>query len=108
MSDDSKHETGRTSQGLHILLQQREKFLAFVARRVESREVAEDILQSAFLRGREKESLINDQSLTAWFYRVLRNAVIDHYRRRAAAARATESLAGEFQKSHRPEVEQHK
>jgi RNA polymerase sigma-70 factor (ECF subfamily) len=108
MTDQSKPEKLENAEGLHALMRQREKFLAFVARRVESREVAEDILQSAFLRGMENQSLIKDASLTAWFYRVLRNAVIDHYRRRATAARAAEALSGEWQDSHEPEVEQHR
>lgn len=106
MTDQRKQEKLQNAEGLQALMRQRETFLAFVSRRVESREVAEDILQSAFLRGIENESLTNDASLTAWFYRVLRNAVIDHYRRRASAARAAEALAGEFHDSHEPEVEQ--
>ena len=40
-----------------------------------------EILQSAFVTGIEKQKTIQDgESVVAWFYRVLRNAVIDHYR----------------------------
>jgi RNA polymerase sigma-70 factor (ECF subfamily) len=66
-------------------------FLAFLERRVESKEAAEDILQSAFVRGLEHAGDIDQESAVAWFYRVLRNAVIDHYRRRASAGRAMEA-----------------
>lgn len=71
-------------------------FLSFLQRRVESREVAEDILQNAFVRGLEAGADITDEKIVPWFYRVLRNAIIDHYRRRAASARAAESWSKEF------------
>ncbi len=73
---------------LDRLLEHREKFLGFVQRRVESREVAEDILQNAFVRGLEKGGeLREEESAVAWFYRMLRNAVIDHYRRKASKSK---------------------
>jgi RNA polymerase sigma-70 factor (ECF subfamily) len=107
---NNSNRTGKleTGERLHALTEQREKFLSFLGRRVESREVAEDILHSAFLRGMESSSPVPDENLVAWFYRVLRNAVIDHYRRRAAAGRAADAWAGEFKDSHEPEVELHK
>lgn len=73
---------------LDRLLEHREKFLGFLQRRVESREVAEDILQNAFVRGLEKGGeLREEESAVAWFYRLLRNAVIDHYRHRASRSK---------------------
>jgi RNA polymerase sigma factor (sigma-70 family) len=73
------------------LVAQHRNFLAFLERRVESREAAEEILQNAFVKSIEKrDQLENDESAVAWFYRLLRNAVIDHYRRRDAQARALE------------------
>lgn len=71
------------------------QFLSFLEKRVESREVAEDILQEAFVRGLSSESLRTADSATAWFYRALRNALVDHYRRRGTESRALESLASE-------------
>jgi DNA-directed RNA polymerase specialized sigma24 family protein len=48
---------------------------------VKSRALAEDILQDAFVRGVNKlDTLRSDESAIAWFYRVLRNAIIDHRR----------------------------
>lgn len=73
---------------LDQLLAHHDDFLHFLEKRVESRAVAEDILQSAFVRGMEKASTLRDEeSVVAWFYRMLRNAVIDHYRSRESAAR---------------------
>jgi RNA polymerase sigma-70 factor (ECF subfamily) len=68
-------------------------FVAFVERRVGSRAVAEDIVQAAFVRGIEHGESVNEEKAVAWFYRVLRNAIVDHYRRQASSARALESLA---------------
>jgi RNA polymerase sigma factor (sigma-70 family) len=66
-------------------------FLRFLERRVRDRATAEDILQAAFVRSIEKASTIrDDESVVAWFYRLLRNALVDHYRRTAREARALE------------------
>ena len=71
------------------LLAQRSRFLAFVERRVGSRAVAEDLLQTAFARTLEKGGALKDgEGAVAWFYRLLRNALVDHHRRQAAEGRA--------------------
>jgi RNA polymerase sigma factor (sigma-70 family) len=77
-------------------------FLAFLERRVESRVAAEDILQSAFVRGLEHGAGVQDEKVVAWFYRVLRNAVIDHYRHRSASANAMEIWGRHFTESQEP------
>ena len=79
------------------LVESHRQFLAFLEKRVESRAVAEDILQSAFVRGLERGAeLRDDESAVAWFYRVLRNATIDHYRHRASTERAYEGWGKEM------------
>lgn len=79
------------------LLANRAKFVSFVQKHVNSSSDAEDIVQSAFVRSVEKADTIDDEeSVVAWFYRVLRNAIIDHYRRRAARDRGTEAFAREM------------
>jgi len=66
---------------LQTLLDRRERFLAFVQSRVHDHALAEDILQVAYIRALQKSgTLREDESAAAWFYSVLRNAVIDHYR----------------------------
>jgi len=84
-------------QSIDVLLTQRRQFLRFLQHRVENPATAEDILQSAYLRALEQSSAIrSDESAAAWFYRILRNAVIDHYRQRAAHDRLLEAWAGEL------------
>jgi RNA polymerase sigma-70 factor (ECF subfamily) len=70
------------------------RFLAFLERRVGSRDVAEDILQDAFVRGLDRRSTLRQgESAVAWFYRLLRNALVDHYRHRSAEERALAHVA---------------
>ncbi len=78
------------------LVAARGRFLAFVERKVGDRAVAEDILQQAFVRGLERIDQVQDtESVVAWFYRMLRNAVIDHQRRQGTKTRALDALAVE-------------
>lgn len=74
------------------------QFLAFVERRVGSRALAEDILQDAFVRGMDRlDGLRSDESAVGWFYRVLRNAVVDHQRRRGATERKLAAFGAELE-----------
>jgi len=75
------------------LLANHDRFLNFLAVRLGKREDAEDILQNAFVKGLQKASEIRDEeSAVAWFYRLLRNAIIDHYRHSAAGQKALEAI----------------
>jgi RNA polymerase sigma-70 factor (ECF subfamily) len=83
----------RRDEVVQVLVDNYTRFLRFLERRVGSREVAEDILQDAFVRGVERAASVREQeSATAWFYRVLRRAIADHYRRRGTEARAHEAI----------------
>lgn len=80
---------------LDALVANRRRFLEFVTARGRTRADAEEILQDAFLRGLEPgDALRDDESAVAWFYRLLRNALVDHYRRRDAERRARERSPG--------------
>ena len=95
----------QTVDVVETLVANHRQFLAFLEKRVESREAAEDILQEAFVRGLDSASLRSADSATAWFYRALRNAVVDHYRRRDTEARALEQVAAETDDAVPPDVE---
>lgn len=90
---------------VETLVSNHRQFLAFLEKRVGSRDVAEDILQEAFVRGLDSESLRSADSATAWFYRALHNATIDHYRRRGVEARALEQVAAQTDEAVPPDVE---
>ncbi|MCP3059559.1 RNA polymerase sigma factor [Myxococcus sp. K38C18041901] len=76
---------------LETLVAQRRRFLAFLAPRVGSPEEAEEVLQLALVKGLEKgEALRDEENAVAWFYRLLRNVLVDRHRR---AQRESQALA---------------
>lgn len=76
------------------LLGQREKFLAFVRR--EAGDAAEDIVQAAYVKAMQSLPSLRDEARAeAWFYQILRNAIVDHHRRTSSAHKAAEALADE-------------
>ena len=88
------------------LVESHRQFLGFLERRLGDRALAEDILQDAFVKSLEKgETVRDDESAVAWFYRMLRNSIIDHYRRGSARTRALELLAGEMKDAVEPPPE---
>jgi RNA polymerase sigma factor (sigma-70 family) len=95
-----------TENTFESLLDLRRRFLIFLERRVDDRAMAEDILQAAYVRALEsKGRLREEESAVAWFYRILRNAVIDHYRRRTTEGSALERWARELESASVPEVQ---
>jgi RNA polymerase sigma-70 factor (ECF subfamily) len=102
LAQSQKARTGeppaRPEAPLATLIEQRRLFLRFLERRINSPAIAEDILQSAYVRALEHESdLRAGESSTAWFYRILRNAVIDFYRHRTVEDRALSEWAQELE-----------
>jgi RNA polymerase sigma-70 factor (ECF subfamily) len=86
---DAIERDPQSPEVLRLLLDNHARFLAFVEGRVGDRDIAEDILQEAFVRSVDgTATLRNAESATAWFYRVLRNAIVDHFRRQDTRSRA--------------------
>jgi RNA polymerase sigma factor (sigma-70 family) len=97
------HETDRP---LEALLENHRAFLSYLERRVGDRALAEDILQDAFAKVVSRpEQAPSDEGIVPWFYRTLRNAAIDHFRRRGAADRAYEAFARELETHEVPTEE---
>ena len=89
-----------------VLVENHRAFLGFLEKRVGRRDVAEDILQDAFARGLDKlPDFVSDESAVAWFYRVLRNALVDHFRRGGASERAASALARELEQQVEPDLD---
>lgn len=81
---------------LEQLMARRPEFLAFLRKQGAGEAQAEDILQTALLRGLEPWTAAPaEDAAVPWFYRVLRNALIDHHRRGQAADRAIARFAQE-------------
>lgn len=85
-----------------VLLENHRAFLRYLERRVGDRALAEDILQDAFTRNLGKFAAVGEEAVVPWFYRTLRNAAIDQYRRRGAADRALEAFAKELEAHDAP------
>jgi RNA polymerase sigma factor (sigma-70 family) len=87
-----------TDQELSVLLENHRAFLGFLERRVGSKATAEDILQDAFIKVVERPDVTPEgEAVVPWFYRLLRNAVIDRIRRGGTAAKALEQFAREVE-----------
>jgi RNA polymerase sigma factor (sigma-70 family) len=88
-----------------MLLENHRVFLRYLERRVGDRELAEDVLQDAFVKLMDRPDLApRDEGIVPWFYRTLRNAAVDRFRRRDAAGRALEAFARELQAHEAPEA----
>lgn len=92
-SDISTEETP-----LDTLLRNRQTFLSFLERRIGDRALAEDILQDAFIKVIARpDQAPTDEGVVTWFYRSIRNAAIDRFRRAATASKALEAFARELE-----------
>jgi RNA polymerase sigma factor (sigma-70 family) len=95
-----------TPEVLSVLVDNHRAFLAFLQKRTGDRAVAEDVLQEAFTKVMTTASELRDEeAATAWFYRMLRNALVDHYRRAAARSKTHESAAREIEEAVEPDAE---
>ncbi|MEI9952386.1 MAG: sigma-70 family RNA polymerase sigma factor [Pseudomonadota bacterium] len=93
-----------SSQVVTQLVANHRDFLRFVERRVGNRAIAEEIIQEAFVTSLAQGGEIRD-SVVGWFYRVLRNAVVDYQRRQAVANRRLDEFAAELETSGSSEQE---
>ena len=68
MPTEQEQSHSLSPEAIQHLVDSHRQFLAFLQTRVESRAVAEDILQSAFVRGLERGADVRDEeSAVAWF-----------------------------------------
>ncbi len=90
MADD------RTNGIIQHLLENESAFRNFVRRRVGEEALVEDILQHSLAQAvAHAHTLHNQESVLAWFYRILRHAVADYYRAQEAEARRHQAFLEE-------------
>jgi RNA polymerase sigma factor (sigma-70 family) len=103
---DEAAEQPLGSEVVALLVEHHRAFRAFLEKRVGRRDVAEDLLQEAFARGLHRlPSFESEESAVAWFYRVLRNAVVDHHRRGGATDRALSAFARDLEQHVDPALD---
>lgn len=88
MTTPKKEPLGLSSDAdsvIHRLTENRSLFEAFLRRRVEDDFLVQDLLQQSLVKAiQQQHSLNNEESVVPWFYRILRNTVIDYYRSNAS------------------------
>jgi RNA polymerase sigma-70 factor (ECF subfamily) len=95
-----------TDAPLAVLLENHRAFLGYLERRVGNRALAEDLLQDAFIKVMDRpDQAPEDEGVVPWFYRTLRNAAIDSFRRQGTADRAVDAFAREIETHASPEPE---
>ena len=79
------------------LLGHESAFRVFLRRRVGDETLAEDLLQQSIVRAvQSHHSVRNDESVVAWFYKIIRHTLIDYYRSKGADARRNEAFLQEL------------
>ena len=101
MSDEEPVELPLANSAVvETLVANHREFLRFLERRLGNRAEAEEILQQAFVKSLEHAAALRDsEASVAWFYRTLRNTVIDRHRRQGAASRAHAAFAHELERA---------
>ncbi len=104
--DPSKPLDDSRPAPLAALLENHQTFLRYLEGRVGDRALAEDILQDAFAKVLDRpDQAPADEGIVPWFYRTLRNAAIDQFRRRGAANRAVEAFGRELETQTSPDTD---
>jgi RNA polymerase sigma-70 factor (ECF subfamily) len=86
----------RVNEVIQRLLENESAFRQFIRRRVGEATLVDDILQQSLTRAvASAHSLHNEESAVAWFYRILRHAVADHYRALGAEVRRNQAILEE-------------
>ncbi len=79
------------------LLAHESAFRVFLRRRVGDEVLSEDLLQQSMIRAvQSHHSVRNDESVVAWFYKIIRHTLIDYYRSKGAEARRNEAFLQEL------------
>lgn len=83
-NDITKETIEQRLMTMDELMSSHQRWTGFLRSRISDPASAEDILQSAYIKVLERGSELRDrESSVSWFYSVLRNAIIDHFRRNA-------------------------
>lgn len=97
------HAMNAEEQVVEKLVSSHRQFLRFLEHRLGGdRAQAEDVLQDAFVRSLSRSKDVDPETTVAWFYQVLRNALIDRARRLGTSQAVLDKLAHELGDEHQP------
>lgn len=87
-----------------LIMASRRGLVGYIRKKVSDPDLAEDIFQESLLKAiRNAPELRDDSRLLPWFYRIVNNAITDHYRHRAIVPKYLEAYAHEIDTSVAPE-----
>lgn len=73
------------------------ELLRFITKRVENKDVANDLLQDIFIKIHLKVSTLSDnEKLTNWVYQVTRNSILDYYKKKKHSNNITSEVVYEL------------
>lgn len=99
-------KTDRHGETTTSLAEMHSRFLQFLRVRVGDAATAEDILQAAYVKALEHEAELREsESSVAWFYRILRNAVTDHFRQAAVRSKVAKQIMADWKEGYELELE---
>jgi len=79
------------------LLENLNAFVAFARKRIGDPELAADLVQDSLLKSlKSTDKPVDSEGTVTWFYRILRHAIIDLYRRQDVRKRALDRLQAEI------------
>lgn len=98
---DSSRVTSKSppsGEAIDAIVSERARFRRFLTARTGSAAEAEDLLQQSLLKALQHDAqLRRGEKAVPWFYRILRNAISDHYRQKSSEQRRTDRLWTEMQ-----------
>jgi RNA polymerase sigma factor (sigma-70 family) len=99
-------KSAKTQETMASLVVMHDKFLRFLRGRLGDPAMAEDILQAAYVKAIQHGGELREaESSVAWFYRILRNAITDHYRHNAVRSKAIDQLLADWKEDYEPEIQ---
>lgn len=73
------------SESAGLLMESQSQFRAFLRKRLRSDAAVDDLLQNALMKAlRRRGEVKKNERVVAWFYRILRRTLVDHYRSESA------------------------
>jgi RNA polymerase sigma factor (sigma-70 family) len=86
------------------VMQSRRALVGYIRGKVSDPDLAEDIFQDSLLKAiRNAPELRDEARLMPWFFRIVNNAITDHYRHKAVTPKYLEAYSHEIETSIAPE-----
>ncbi len=83
-------------KSLELLTDESDSYIRYISKRIKDHNLAEDYFHDALLKAViSEDGPREEEKLRAWFYRILRNVIIDSYRKEASMQKGIETIISE-------------